>query len=70
MKSSRLSLIVKGAFVAVFFSALVLSLSAPALPGAPQTGKAKKALFVWGGWEGHEQKQCVVIFAPWMQEQG
>jgi type 1 glutamine amidotransferase len=32
--------------------------------------KKKKALFVWGGWEGHEPKQCVEIFAPWLQEQG
>ena len=24
----------------------------------------KKALMVWGGWEGHEPKQCVEIFAP------
>ena len=32
--------------------------------------QAKKALFVWGGWEGHEPKQCVDIFAPWLQEQG
>jgi len=30
----------------------------------------KKALFVWGGWEGHEPKQCVDIFAPWLKEQG
>jgi uncharacterized protein len=30
----------------------------------------KKALFVWGGWEGHEPKQCVDIFAPWLREQG
>ena len=30
----------------------------------------KKVLFVWGGWEGHEPKQCVDIFAPWLQEQG
>lgn len=40
---------------------------------APETGaqtKKKKALFVWGGWEGHEPKQCVDIFAPWLQEQG
>ena len=28
--------------------------------------KAKKALVVWGGWEGHEPKQCVDIFAPWL----
>jgi len=30
----------------------------------------KSALFVWGGWEGHEPKQCVDIFAPLLQEQG
>ncbi len=32
--------------------------------------KKKKALFVWGGWEGHEPKKCVDIFAPWLKEQG
>jgi type 1 glutamine amidotransferase len=32
--------------------------------------KAKSALFVWGGWEGHEPKQCVDIFAPWLEKQG
>ena len=35
---------------------------------APQ--KAKTALIVWGGWEGHEPKQCVDIFAPWLESQG
>jgi len=30
----------------------------------------KSALFVWGGWDGHEPKQCVDIFAPLLQEQG
>ncbi len=39
----------------------------PAANGRP-TGR--KALFVWGGWEGHEPKQCVDIFAPWLKEQG
>jgi type 1 glutamine amidotransferase len=28
------------------------------------------ALFVWGGWEGHEPRQCVDIFAPWLESQG
>ncbi len=32
--------------------------------------KAKSALIVWGGWEGHEPKQCVDIFAPWLESQG
>ena len=30
----------------------------------------KKALMVWGGWDGHEPKQCVDIFAPYLREQG
>jgi type 1 glutamine amidotransferase len=30
----------------------------------------KKALFVWGGWDGHEPKQCVDIFAPWLGSKG
>jgi len=30
----------------------------------------KKALMVWGGWDGHEPKQCVDIFAPFLQAQG
>ncbi len=30
----------------------------------------KKALIVWGGWEGHEPKQCADIFAPLLREHG
>lgn len=30
----------------------------------------KSALMVWGGWEGHQPKQCVEIFAPLLREQG
>jgi type 1 glutamine amidotransferase len=30
----------------------------------------KKALMVWGGWDGHEPKQCVDIFAPHMERSG
>jgi type 1 glutamine amidotransferase len=25
---------------------------------------------VWGGWLGHEPRQCIDIFAPWAEEQG
>jgi type 1 glutamine amidotransferase len=31
---------------------------------------AKSALFVWGGWDGHEPKQCVDIFAPHLVKNG
>jgi type 1 glutamine amidotransferase len=30
----------------------------------------KKVLFVWGGWNGHEPKQSVDIFVPWMKSEG
>jgi type 1 glutamine amidotransferase len=30
----------------------------------------KSALMVWGGWETHQPKQCVDIFAPFLREQG
>ncbi|MCK5328141.1 MAG: ThuA domain-containing protein, partial [Candidatus Latescibacteria bacterium] len=30
----------------------------------------KSALLVWGGWEGHEPKQCADVFAPYLEEQG
>ena len=30
----------------------------------------KRALFVWGGWEGHEPRQCVDIVAPLIEEAG
>jgi hypothetical protein len=31
---------------------------------------SKKALMVWGGWDGHEPKQCVDVFAPMLQDAG
>jgi uncharacterized protein len=30
----------------------------------------KRVLMVWGGWEGHEPKQCVDVFAPLLKERG
>lgn len=30
----------------------------------------KNALIVWGGWLGHEPKQCIEIFTPWLKEKG
>ncbi|MGQ9556047.1 MAG: ThuA domain-containing protein [Anaerolineae bacterium] len=30
----------------------------------------KKALIVWGGWDGHEPKQCADIFAPILRDAG
>lgn len=30
----------------------------------------KSVLMVWGGWEGHEPKQCVDIVAPVLKKEG
>lgn len=38
--------------------------------GAQAPAPQRSALFVWGGWEGHEPKQCVDIFAPWLETRG
>jgi uncharacterized protein len=35
-----------------------------------ESGKTKKVLFVWGGWEGHEPKQCVDLFTPILESEG
>jgi type 1 glutamine amidotransferase len=53
-------------------AAALIAVCLTALPlfGAPAPEEKGKALFVWGGWEGHEPKQCVDIFAPWLEKQG
>ena len=33
----------------------------------PQTLRGRKVLMVWGGWDGHEPKQCVDIYEPWLR---
>jgi len=30
----------------------------------------KSALMVWGGWDGHEPKQCMEVFAPVLESEG
>lgn len=32
--------------------------------------KGKKILYVYGGWDGHEPKQCRDVFVPWLKSQG
>jgi uncharacterized protein len=56
-------------FVRTGLFAGVGSLILPTILSA-QENKAKKLLFVWGGWEGHEPKECLDLFLPWMEETG
>lgn len=32
--------------------------------------KSKKALIVWGGWDGHTPKACADLFAAWLEQKG
>lgn len=34
------------------------------------TLKGKKILYVYGGWDGHEPKQSIDIFIPWLKSEG
>jgi len=59
-----------------FRPAAMLTLIAAACLWALPPAKAqsppsqKKVLMVWGGWEGHQPKQTVDVFAPWLAQQG
>jgi len=64
MTPRRLFILTLGSLLLITFLICVAGATAQA-PGA-----GKKVLMVWGGWEGHEPKQCVDIFAPWLTEQG
>lgn len=50
--------------------ALVAAWAFEPAAGAQQPAAKKKVLMVWGGWPGHQPKETVDIFAPWLVEQG
>jgi type 1 glutamine amidotransferase len=54
---------------AVALPALATRASALPAPFPPHPAK-KKALFVHGGWEGHDPVRCRDLFVPWMQKSG
>jgi uncharacterized protein len=60
-----------GAKVVAALAALagMLVVAAPAMR-AQEAAAKKKVLMVWGGWEGHQPKQTVDVFAPWLTAQG
>ncbi|MDX2022457.1 MAG: ThuA domain-containing protein [Deltaproteobacteria bacterium] len=39
-------------------------------PVLPRTKGPKNALFVYGGWDGHQPEKCRDIFVPWLKKQG
>ena len=49
----------------VIFALFLLSLNLSA-----HESQKMKALFIWGGWNGHEPAKCRDIFVPWLEENG
>ena len=47
---------------------VLVAMAAAAVAQSP--APKKKVLMVWGGWEGHQPKQTVDIFAPWLTASG
>jgi len=39
-------------------------------PEEKTTLKGKRVLYLYGGWDGHESKQSVDIFVPWLRSEG
>jgi uncharacterized protein len=48
----------------------LLGLCAAAARGAQAPPPRKRALFVYGGWEGHEPAKCRDLWVPWLEGQG
>jgi uncharacterized protein len=44
--------------------------AAQTVGGYPPRPAQKKALFVYGGWEGHEPVKCRDLFVPWLRKSG
>jgi uncharacterized protein len=64
MKVTRRDFMVKSAATGI-----MATLAGSASLQAAQSPQRKKALFVWGGWEGHDPAPCRDIFVPWLQKQ-
>ena len=64
MKLNRLFAITL--FAGVLFSSSISCVHAQGIEAL----KGKKVLYVYGGWDGHEPKQCSDIFVPWLKSVG
>ncbi len=49
---------------------IAASFAGHAVHAADKPCEGKKVLMLWGGWDGHEPKQCTDIFAAYLEKQG
>ena len=57
------------AIVGMIMSAMSY-VSAENLASDSETLSGKKVLYVYGGWDGHQPKQCRDVFVPWLKSEG
>jgi len=63
LNKSFAALLFSGAIFFLLSSSCVYSQGVEALKG-------KKVLYVYGGWEGHQPKECRDVFVPWLKSAG
>ena len=56
--------------ICIFLSIIILNGNGLSQQQPTNPDKKMKALFVWGGWDGHEPDKCRDIFVPWLKENG
>lgn len=66
-KNSKAKIVVFPLLLSIFF---ITGTRSARQREAIQRQLKMKALFVWGGWPGHEPAKCRDIFVPWLLEQG
>lgn len=67
---NRRSFVRNTAIAAAGISVVPFSVSGKTNKSTVPSLKGKKVLYVYGGWDGHEPKQSIDIFVPWMRSEG
>ncbi len=70
LQKSRMSFIITSTLLLVGFLFLTAQSYAVEKEQNDNALKGKKVLYVYGGWSGHEPKQSVDVFVPWLKTEG
>ena len=70
LQKSRMSFVITSTLLLVGFLFLTAQSYAVEKEQNDNALKGKKVLYVYGGWSGHEPKQSVDVFVPWLRAEG
>lgn len=60
--------------IIIVFAVILLPIQTSMTAGNPEISEkalqGKKVLYVYGGWEGHQPKECRDLFVPWLRSEG